>query len=203
MPSRSAANKAASSPPVPARISTMAEESSAASFGSSWNLQLAVELFQSIFEFGALFLRQVAHFAVAAGIGDQRFGVLDLLLRLSDRRAPSRSRAQSSACSRESLTNCRAGCARRHLAFDRGKAVEQTLQLGGGNHYFVMAKLDQASRDICKMGAAWVAASRAAMATARLRAALCLPLPRAASISAAFFSQSSTTCSTRSSLSSL
>ena len=87
------ANRAASSPPVPARISTMAEESSAASRGKSCESQVVVQLFQPVLQLGALLLRHAAHFAFAGRIGDQRFGIARSGSGPGDRRAPFRSRA--------------------------------------------------------------------------------------------------------------
>ena len=128
MRNRSAANSAASSPPVPARTSRMALRSSAASLGSSAILQLLLELLDARLERLELGARHADHLLV--GRRDRRSSP-------RDRRAPSRRLAQRPRSSRRraevgeflgELGIDRLADAVVELGLDRAPALDQPVE---------------------------------------------------------------------------
>ena len=95
MRNRSPANKAASSPPVPARISRMTLRSSIASLGSSVTPQFLFERRAPRFELALFGFGDGAHFGVGRRIGDQALRSLRARAARRDRNLPPRPPARS------------------------------------------------------------------------------------------------------------
>jgi hypothetical protein len=95
--------------------------------------QVVIQLFQRLLQFGAFFFRQRLDLVFSGGIGEQGIGVADphLCLAIGARRLDHRRQFGMLA---GELDEGLAGGARRHLAFNGMKAVQQAVQFCGGDH---------------------------------------------------------------------
>ena len=172
-------------------------------FGQQLDFQVMVECLQPRPQVGALLLRHAAHVGIAGGIGDHRLGFRQLNLRgaIGLRRLDHRRQLGMLAAELDKGFARRAATPSRPRGRRNGPAGGQVWRRGSLRISVQVNTKPGQHRQKVRLGHARVHAMTSLLrGFERLFSCRCAAL---ASISAAFFSHSSTTCSTRSSLPSL